>query len=114
MPEASTRVAALLSGQVDWVEAPPPDAIDRLKSAGMTIVTNVYPHTWPYLLNYQRGPFKDFRVRRAANYAVNRDEMVEMLNGVAVPSYRRLSCRARGFTAIRSNTSSIRRRRPNS
>ena len=24
MPEASTRVAALLSGQVDWVEAPPP------------------------------------------------------------------------------------------
>jgi ABC-type transport system substrate-binding protein len=24
MPEASTRVAALLSGQIDWVEAPPP------------------------------------------------------------------------------------------
>ena len=87
MPEASTRVAALLSGQIDWVEAPPPDAIDRLKSSGMTIVTNVYPHTWPYLLNYQRGPFMDVRVRRAANYAVNRDEMVEMLNGVAVPSF---------------------------
>jgi ABC-type transport system substrate-binding protein len=29
----------------------------------------------------------DLRVRQAANYAVNRDEMVEMLNGVAVPSY---------------------------
>jgi peptide/nickel transport system substrate-binding protein len=87
MPEASTRVAALLSGQIDWVEAPPPDAIDRLKSAGMTIVTNVYPHTWPYLLNYQRGPFMDVRVRQAANYAVSRDEMVEMLNGVAVPSF---------------------------
>jgi peptide/nickel transport system substrate-binding protein len=87
MPEASTRVAALLSGQVDLVEAPPPDALDRLKSAGMKIVTNVYPHTWPYLLNYQRGPFQDLRVRQAANYAVNRDEMAEMLNGVAVPSY---------------------------
>lgn len=87
MPEASTRVAALLSGQVDWIEAPPPDALDRLKSAGMTIVTNVYPHTWPYLLNVMRGPFKDLRVRQAANYAVNRDEMVEMLNGIAVPSY---------------------------
>jgi ABC-type transport system substrate-binding protein len=87
MPEASTRVAALLSGQVDWVEAPPPDAIERLKQAGMKIVTNVYPHTWPYLLNFMRGPFKDLRVREAANYAVDRDEMVEMLNGVAVPSY---------------------------
>ena len=86
MPEASTRVAALLSGQVDIVEAPPPDAIPRLKAAGMTIVTNVYPHTWPYLLNMMRGPFKDLRVRQAANYAVNRDEMVEMLNGIAVPS----------------------------
>jgi peptide/nickel transport system substrate-binding protein len=87
MPEASTRVAALLSGQVDWIEAPPPDALDRLKSAGMTIVTNVYPHTWPYLLNFTRGPFMDLRVRQAANYAINRDEMVEMLNGIAVPSY---------------------------
>ena len=87
MPEASTRVAALLSGQVDWVEAPPPDAIERLKTAGMNIVTNVYPHTWPYLLNFMHGPFADLRVRQAANYAVNRDEMVEMLNGVAVPSY---------------------------
>lgn len=87
MPEASTRVAALLSGQVDLIEAPPPDAIARLKQAGMNVVTNVYPHTWPYLLNFLNGPFKDLRVRQAANYAVDRDEMVEMLNGVAVPSF---------------------------
>jgi ABC-type transport system substrate-binding protein len=37
MPDANTRVAALLSGQIDWVEAPPPDAIPRLKQAGMQI-----------------------------------------------------------------------------
>lgn len=87
MPEASTRVAALLSGQVDWIEAPPPDAIPRLKAAGMKIYTNVYPHTWPYLLNLEHGPFKDIRIRKAANYAVNRRAMVEMLDGIAVPSY---------------------------
>ena len=29
IPDASTRVAALLSGQVDWIEAPPPDAVPR-------------------------------------------------------------------------------------
>ncbi len=34
MPEAATRAAALLSGQVDFVEAPSPDTIPRLKGAG--------------------------------------------------------------------------------
>ncbi len=86
MPEATTRVAALLSNQVDFIEAPPPDALPALKAAKMQIVTNVYPHTWPYILNNARGPFKDIRVRHAANYAVNRKEMVELLSGLATPS----------------------------
>lgn len=86
MPEATTRVAALLSGQVDFIEAPPPDALPALKSAKMQIVTNVYPHTWPYILNNARGPFKDVRVRYAANFAVNRGDMVELLSGLATPS----------------------------
>src|SRR5712671_1095160 len=38
MPEVSTRTAALLSGQVNWIEAPSPDAIARLKSEGMRIM----------------------------------------------------------------------------
>src|ERR1700692_1995367 len=42
MPEASTRTAALLTGQVDWIEAPSPDAVEGLKSAGMQIVPRVY------------------------------------------------------------------------
>jgi len=87
MPEASTRTAALLTGQVDWVEAPSPDAIARLKSAGMQIVTNVYPHDWPYLLNFTRGPFQDLRVRQAANYAINRSDVVDMLGGTAIPEH---------------------------
>ncbi len=87
MPEASTRIAAILSGQVDFVEAPPPDSLERLKAAKINIVTNVYPQTWPYLMNLMRGPFQNPLVRQAANYAVNRDDMVEMLNGVAVVSY---------------------------
>ena len=72
MPEASTRTAALLAGQVNWIEAPSPDAIDRLKAAGMQIVTNPYPHNWTYQLNFVKGPFADKRVRQAANYALNR------------------------------------------
>jgi ABC-type transport system substrate-binding protein len=87
MPEAATRVAALLSGQVNFVEAPPPDSIPRLKQAGMKIVTNVYPHNWPFTLNFTTGPFADKRVRQAANYALNRADFVELLGGLATEEY---------------------------
>ena len=82
MPEASTRAAALLSGEVNLIEAPSPDAIDRLKSSGMQIVTKIYPHNWSYQLNFVTGPFADKRVRQAANYALNRGDMKELLNGL--------------------------------
>ena len=87
MPEASTRTASLLSGQVDWIEAPAPDTIPRLKASGMQVITNAYPHNWAYQLNFVDKPFNDIRVRQAANYALNRDDMVEMLGGVALPGY---------------------------
>jgi ABC-type transport system substrate-binding protein len=87
MPEASTRTAALLSGQVNWIEAPSPDAIDRLKSAGMQIITNAYPHNWTYQLNFVSSPFKDVRVRQAANYALNRSDMKDLLNGLMLEGY---------------------------
>ena len=51
MPESTTRVAALRSGQVDWIEVPPPDSIPSLQQAGLTITPWPYPHTYPYALN---------------------------------------------------------------
>nr|WP_226575860.1 ABC transporter substrate-binding protein [Acuticoccus sediminis] len=87
MPDASTRVAALLSGQVDFIEAPSPDAVPRLKSSGMQIVTNVYPHIWPYQLSYQPdSPFLDLKVRKAANLAIDRESLSQFLGGLAVPA----------------------------
>ncbi len=87
MPEATTRAAALLSGQVDFIEAPSPDTIPRLKSAGMQVITLPYPHNWHYQLNFVDGPFKDRRVRQAANHAMNRGEMKDMLNGMALEGF---------------------------
>ena len=87
MPDATTRVSALLSGQVDWVEAPPPDAVPQLKAAGMKIVTNVYPHVWPYQLStLPTSPFHDVRVRKAVNLAIDRDGLVKLLGGLAIPA----------------------------
>ncbi len=87
VPDASTRVAALLSGQVDWIEAPPPDAMEQLRSAGMQVVTNKYPHIWPYILDFKDGsPMRDIRVRKALNLAIDRDGLVGLLGGTALPA----------------------------
>ncbi|WP_158742961.1 ABC transporter substrate-binding protein [Acidisphaera sp. L21] len=87
MAEPGTRVAALLSGQVNFAEAPPPDAIPRLKSAGMNVITLIYPHNWGYQLDFTKKPFNDIRIRRAANYAINRADMVDLMGGTAIAGY---------------------------
>ncbi len=88
IPEANSRLAALRSGQVDWIEVPPPDGIDSLKSAGFTITTGSYPHVWPWFFNIGApdSPFKDVRVRQALNYCIDREGLVSLLNGTAEPS----------------------------
>jgi ABC-type transport system substrate-binding protein len=88
MPEATTRLAALRAGQVDWIEVPPPDAIPSLRAAGFQISLWPYPHTWPYIFNTTEGSvFHDPRVRRAMNFAIDRDALVSFLNGTARPAY---------------------------
>jgi peptide/nickel transport system substrate-binding protein len=88
MPEANTRLAALRSGQVDWVEVPPPDAIESLKAAKFQVVTGSYPHIWPWVFAAGKAgsPVADLRVRQGLNYCFDRKEMVAMLNGTAEPS----------------------------
>ncbi len=87
LPEANTRVAALRSGQVDWIEAPSPDAIPSLKKAGFEIVANAYPHNWTWHFSRIEGsPWNDIRVRKAANLAVDREGMKELLSGLMIPA----------------------------
>ena len=48
IPDPSTRVAALRSGQVDWIEYPAPDSIEALAEAGFQITRKPYPHVWAW------------------------------------------------------------------
>ena len=82
LPEANARTAALLSGQVDWIEAPAPDAVPQIKSKGFTIYANAQPHVWPWQFSFAEGsPWLDKRVRHAANLCINREDLKSALGG---------------------------------
>jgi peptide/nickel transport system substrate-binding protein len=85
--DANTRIAALRSGEVDWVEYPAPDSIPGLKAAGFQIVTKPYPHVWAWHANNSdNSPISDKRVRLALNYGIDRKSLVDFLGGTAVPA----------------------------
>jgi len=87
IPEASTRLSALLAGDVDFIYAPPPPDLNRLASDPRfnvyTPVSNAYLH----LSIIPRGPLADPRVRQALNYAIDKDAIVKsILYGLGIPA----------------------------
>jgi ABC-type transport system substrate-binding protein len=83
MPEANARTAALLSNQVDWIEAPSPDAMAQIRSRGFVIHSNPQPHVWPWQLSFAEGsPWLNRDVRHAANLCVDRDGLSRLLGGM--------------------------------
>jgi peptide/nickel transport system substrate-binding protein len=82
IPEASTRVAALLAGEVDIIQSVPAELVDTLaQTAGIQLKTA--PSTQPTWMemNVSQPPFDDLRVRQAMNHAVDRELIVEAIYG---------------------------------
>jgi peptide/nickel transport system substrate-binding protein len=89
IPDESARIAALRSGQVNWIEAPGPDDIDGLTSAGYQVLTNSYDHVWPWILDMSKKPLNNLKVRQAMEYAIDRQTMAtSLLHGTADPAYQ--------------------------
>ncbi|WP_433247390.1 ABC transporter substrate-binding protein [Streptosporangium sp. CA-135522] len=89
IPDPAARLAALRSGEVDWIEYPSPDDVTALKDAGFQISVNGYDHIWYWILDTAKKPWSDVRVRRAANYAINRESLAkDLLKGTADPAYQ--------------------------
>jgi peptide/nickel transport system substrate-binding protein len=96
---AATRVAALLSGELDFVLDPPLQDLPRLETAG-TLKVERAPETRTVFLGMNekvkelrsssvkgRNPFADIRVRKAMNMAVDENAIVRaIMRGQAVPA----------------------------
>jgi peptide/nickel transport system substrate-binding protein len=89
IPEASTRVAALLAKEVDIIQSVPFDLIATLE-ANPDIQVLTAPGTQPKWLelNVNLPPFDDVRVRQAMNFAIDKDLLIEQIYGgraIALP-----------------------------
>jgi peptide/nickel transport system substrate-binding protein len=94
IPENASRVAALLAGDVDIINELPVDAIKQVETNPATKVAAVNgTRTFFVSLNNTRPPFNDAHVRQAANYALNKQLIIDRilrgrataLNGVLSP-----------------------------
>lgn len=86
IPEASTRAAALLAGEVQIIQAVPSDMVSRLNEDN-SVAVKTAPGTQPKWveLNVNRPPFDDVRVRQAMNYALDKNLIIrEIYDGRAV------------------------------
>lgn len=85
IPEASTRLAALLAGDVDFAFNLPPTDLERVK--GDQRFTAVLPvsNRIIFVATVPRGPLADPKVRQAINYAVDVDAIIaNILYGLGI------------------------------
>jgi peptide/nickel transport system substrate-binding protein len=106
---APTRVAALLSGEIDFVEPIPLQDVPRLKSAsGLTVHEGVearvimlgFEHTEraPYNSDAGKNPFTDKRVRQAVYQAIDVDAIIaKTMRGNAQAAGLLITPAIRGF-----------------
>ncbi|MDH5770097.1 MAG: ABC transporter substrate-binding protein, partial [Candidatus Bathyarchaeota archaeon] len=84
--DTSSRMIALETDTVDVAIDVPPYEIERLEGEGLKIVSELTTRNMFFYYNLVNGPCTDVRVRRALNYAIDREEICETLfGGMAKP-----------------------------
>lgn len=88
VPEASTRISALRTGQVDVIDSVPPQLALTLQSdPNVRVLTNPGLRPMGFAMMTERAPLDDVRVRQAINYAVPKDAIARgVFQGFARPA----------------------------
>jgi peptide/nickel transport system substrate-binding protein len=89
IPEGETRVAALLSGEVDLINYVPEQHVASLKEQGYTVDIMGMPGIPRFVgLNVQEFPTDELAVRQAIEWAVDRKAFAdELYFGIPAPAY---------------------------
>jgi peptide/nickel transport system substrate-binding protein len=106
----ATRIAALISGEIDFVLDPPLQDLERLKRGGTKIVEGNENRTIFFGFDQQRdellysnvkgkNPFKDLRVRQAIYHAIDADAIrSRIMRGQALPTGSIIAPQVNGYT----------------
>jgi peptide/nickel transport system substrate-binding protein len=106
----ATRIAALISGEIDFVLDPPLQDLERLKRGGTkvvegnenrTIFFGFDQHSNELLYSNVKGknPFKDLRVRQAVYHAIDIEAIKSrIMRGQALPTGSIIAPQVNGFT----------------
>ncbi len=83
MPDSQTALNALMSGEIDYYEAPPTDLLPILEADEEVTVRNLNELGSQTImrLNFLHPPFDDVRIRRAAMLALNQQDVLDALVG---------------------------------
>ena len=83
--DENARVSEMLSGGTDiTIEVPPDNVATFTADPKFKFYEQEGPHLWYLLLNTKEKPFDSKLVRQAANYAINKDALVnQILKGTA-------------------------------
>jgi peptide/nickel transport system substrate-binding protein len=89
--DSSLRASALRSGACDVAaRLGPTEYADLQQSRDVSVSRHIDPTAIIYLLNTTKGPFRDPRVRRAVNLAVDRQALIDKVlegGGQALPGF---------------------------
>ncbi len=87
VPDAHTREAMLLAGDLDMIVLPPAADIPQLaKNPDVKLWFSNASRTMFVVINTMYGPLRDVRVRQALNYAVDKEAIVKkILFGLGTP-----------------------------
>jgi peptide/nickel transport system substrate-binding protein len=77
----------LLAGNIDAMVAPAPSQVDQLKAAGFKVEFFPTLQINYMALNVTRPPFDDVLVRQAANWAFDKEALVQVLKGAGSAIY---------------------------
>ena len=88
IPEAGTKLTALRTGEVQWIDSVPPQDVDSLSAEDGITVGRVPGGDYHYFaLNENRTPFDNVLVRQALANAIDRSEIAEAAQfGAATPN----------------------------
>src|SRR5215831_10011439 len=89
IPEAAARVAAIESGAIDVLWNLPYETVDKFKSHPSVRADGTSTATWDgIILNNERAPFNDVRVRQALAATIDKEALVELvLFGQGAPTH---------------------------